>query len=339
VYLPPGYAASTARYPVLYMHDGQNLFDTFTSYAGEWRVDETCELLIPAGEIEPVIVVGIENGPARITEYTPWPSAPYGGGGGDAYLTAIRDVLIPEVDRRYRTRAGRASRYLCGSSLGGLISAYAGYAYDDVFDRVAAVSPSYWWDDQHLVSFAQQQGRPTLLRFYQDMGTIENGSTSDSNGNGIDDYIESLRAMRDVALAQGFQSGVDFLSVEAPGHRHNEYYWSLRLPDLLRFLLGPPFTAAGDRSSGALSVAAIPNPAHDRARLEFTLPVAARVRLEILDLTGRRVRVIEDAELPAGPHTRRWTRGGEADRLPAGLYWVRLRAANAEAVTKLAVLD
>ena len=344
VYLPAGYDTSLARYPVLYMHDGQNLFDVRTSFAGEWHVDETCEALIAAGEIEPLIVVGIENGPARCSEYTPWSYAgqPCAGGGGDAYLAAIRDVLIPQVDARYRTLAGRNHRYLCGSSLGGLISAYAGYAYDDVFSRVAAVSPSYWWDNLHVVAYAQARGRPNLTRFYQDMGTLEAGSTTDANANGIDDYIESLRAMRDVALSQGFVQGVDFMSVEAAGHTHSETYWAQRFPNLLRFLAGAPLIAApGPRDEGtALALQAVPNPMRGESRIEFTLAAPSPVRLEVLDLTGRRVRIVAAGWLGAGRHSLRWNRvrdGGA--RLGAGVYWLRLEAGDARAGRKLVVID
>lgn len=257
VYLPPGYATGTARYPVLYMHDGQNLFDVATSFAGEWRVDETCESLIGAGEIEPIIVVGIENSAARCTEYTPFPDATPNtacgvGGGANAYLSAIRDTLIPEVDRRYRTRPGPARSYMAGSSLGGLVSAYAGYAYADTWTRVAAVSPSYWWNDDAMIAFAASAGRPAMLnRIYQDMGTRENGATVDRDGNGVDDFIDDLRAMRDVAIAQGFVEGADFLSVEGAGHTHNEAYWALRLPNLLRFLIDPPRDCPGDTNDDA----------------------------------------------------------------------------------------
>jgi predicted alpha/beta superfamily hydrolase len=251
VYLPPDYATSSARYPVLYMHDGQNLFDVRTSFAGEWRVDEACEGLIGTGQIAPLIVVGIENGGAsRLFEYTPWPASGYGGGGGDTYLTAVRDVLKPEVDRRYRTLTGRNHTWMCGSSLGGLISAYAGYAYQETYSRIAAVSPSYWWDGDHMMSYAASRGRPNLLRIYQDMGTIEEGSTVDQDGNGTDDYIDDLRAMRDVLVAQGFVVNLDLVSLEAQGHQHNEFYWAQRVPDMLRFLVGAAPTLGVPRLTG-----------------------------------------------------------------------------------------
>lgn len=242
VYLPPGYAGGGQRYPVLYMHDGQNLFDVRTSFAGEWRVDETCEQLIGAGEIAPLIVVGVDNGGAsRITEYTPWPAAGYGGGGGDAYLAALRDVLKPEIDRRYRTLTGPNHTWMAGSSLGGLISTYAGYAQPMTWGRVVALSPSYWWNDRAIVPFAQAAGRQNLVRFYHDMGTAE-GGFPDANGNGVNDYVDDLRLVRDVALGQGFLPGVDLKHVEAAGAVHNEAAWAARLPDALRFLVGAPTT-------------------------------------------------------------------------------------------------
>jgi len=238
VYLPPGYRTSTDRYPVLYMHDGQNLYDVRTSFAGEWRVDETCDLLVESGQIRPVIVVGVDNGGgARLSEYTPWPSGG-SGGDGEAYLIDLITLLKPEIDRRYRTLADRTQTFMSGSSLGGLISTYAGWAHDDVFGRVAAVSPSYWWDNDHLIGWAQAQGKPALTRFYQDMGTLESGSTTDQDGNGIDDYIDDLRAMRAVALGQGFVDELDFRSIEAAGQSHNEGAWAQRFPALVTWLVG-----------------------------------------------------------------------------------------------------
>ncbi len=240
VYLPPGYHDTTARYPVLYMHDGQNLFDQSTSFAGEWGVDETCEALIAAGEIEPVIVVGVDNGASqRIHEYTPWPDDQYGGGGADAYLGALRDVLIPEIDARYRTRG---DRYIAGSSLGGLVSCYALHAESLTWTRAACLSSSYWWDDTRAIQFVQQTGRPFAVeRFYQDHGTAEPG-------------VDNLNAMRDVAIQAGYVEGVDFKSVVAVGQGHNEAAWAARLPDVLRFLLDAPACFADCDENGALNL-------------------------------------------------------------------------------------
>ena len=240
IYLPPGYEDGDRRYPVLYMHDGQNLFDKERSYAGEWEVDETLERMIPKGELPPIIVVGIENGgSARMEEYTPWQDAKWNsGGGGDRYLRAVADTLKPAIDAAYRTLADPRHTYMAGSSLGGLISAYAGYAFGDVFQGgVAAVSPSYWWARDRFLDFARRAGRPTTRRFYQDMGTLESGSHEDENHDGVEDSIARLNAMREILVASGMKEGRDLMSVEAKGDRHNETYWSKRLPGLLKFLL------------------------------------------------------------------------------------------------------
>jgi predicted alpha/beta superfamily hydrolase len=241
VYLPPGYFESARSYPVLYMHDGQNLFDARTSFAGEWHVDETCEALISSGQIEPIIVVGIQNSEARLVEYTPWPdTGGLPGGGGDAYLGAIRDVLKPEVDRRYRTKPDQANTAMGGSSLGGLISAYAGFTYDATFGKILAMSSSYWWDNRHMLTYAEGRPRPNLARFYQDMGTIEEGAPSDDDGDGIDDYIEDVRSMHAICVDKGFVAGLDLLTIEAQNHTHSEFFWAQRLPNALRFLFGGP---------------------------------------------------------------------------------------------------
>ncbi len=241
VYLPPGYDAGTQRYPVLYMHDGQNLFDVRTSFAGEWKVDETCEALIGSGEIPPLIVVGIDNGAARIAEYTPWPDAGYSGSGqAESYLQAIATVLKPEIDRRYRTLTSSNYTWMAGSSLGGLVSTYAGLAHSDVFGRIAALSPSYWWANRAMVGFATAHARGTLRRVYQDMGTNESGNASDPSNAA---YVNDLRLVRDALIADGFTLDVALKSVEAAGHTHSETYWAMRFPDVLRFLVGTPVTA------------------------------------------------------------------------------------------------
>ena len=139
---------------------------------------------------------------------------------------------------------------MSGSSLGGLITHYAGYAYDDVWGRIAPVSTYFPWANRMLLAYAASQPKPALTHFYQDMGTLEFGFT-DANSNGIDDFIDDLRAMRDIALAQGFVEGQDFLSIEGQDHTHSEYYWALRFPDLLRFLATSPRRSRASRRGSA----------------------------------------------------------------------------------------
>ena len=316
IYLPPGYSESMQRYPVLYMHDGQNLFDVRTSFAGEWMVDETCESLILGGEIDPLIVVGIENSAARCTEYTPWVDPGVScGGGGDAYLSAIRDLLIPAIDAAYRTLPGPQNRWMCGSSLGGLISAYAGCAYDATWGRIAAVSPSYWWANRMMLTYASQQSKPSLQKFYQDMGTAEGASA-----------IQNLRDMRDIMLGQGFVVDDDFRSLEAPGHAHNEFYWAQRMPEILRFIANPasPVSVPMLVPAGAgITLRLGPNPATSAARIDLALDRTSSLRVLVIDVRGRRVSTIHDGALAAGPHALRWD-GRDASGAPAaaGLYWI-----------------
>ncbi|OGR94929.1 MAG: hypothetical protein A2016_06750 [Elusimicrobia bacterium GWF2_62_30] len=233
VYLPPGYRSDAARrYPVLYMHDAQNLFDASTSYSGEWRVDEACEELIRSGRIPPFIVVGVENaGAGRIAEYTPWADPKHGGGKAAAYLEALERVLKPEIDRRYRTLPDARNTFMAGSSLGGLVSAYAGYWRPQVWGGVIAMSPSYWWASERFLSWSSAVPKPGLRFFYQDMGTAEGGADP-----GVDDYIGMLRKVESAALAQGFREGKDFFSVEAAGHNHSEASWAARFPLVLQLL-------------------------------------------------------------------------------------------------------
>ncbi|WP_237057137.1 alpha/beta hydrolase [Microbulbifer sediminum] len=144
IYLPPGYGDSDRRYPVLYMHDGQNLFDTASSYAGEWRVDETLNRLATERGLE-LIVVGIDHGGEhRIHELTPFDHPEYGAAEGAAYLEFLVGQLKPFVDARFNTMPGRDHTAIMGSSLGGLISHYALLRYPEVFSRAAVFSPAYW---------------------------------------------------------------------------------------------------------------------------------------------------------------------------------------------------
>ncbi|HET7234691.1 MAG TPA: alpha/beta hydrolase-fold protein [Longimicrobium sp.] len=149
VYLPPDYASSSKRYPVLYMHDGQNVFDDSTSGFGEWGVDETLDSLYAAGD-PGIIVVAVDHGGAkRLDEYSPFINPRHGGGEGDAYVDFLARTLKPFIDRRYRTRPGRLSTGVAGSSMGGLISLYAALKYPDVFGRAGIFSPALWFSDRN----------------------------------------------------------------------------------------------------------------------------------------------------------------------------------------------
>ena len=144
VYLPKSYKNSDKKYPVIYMHDAQNLFDQKTSYAGEWEVDETLDRL----DAE-VIVIGIEHGnEKRMDELTPFKNEKYGGGKADDYLEFMVKTLKPYVDKNYRTKTKAKSTTIFGSSLGGLTSFYAVLKYPEIFGKAGVFSPSFWFSDE-----------------------------------------------------------------------------------------------------------------------------------------------------------------------------------------------
>lgn len=239
VWLPAGYDAEPQRrYPVLYMLDGQNAFNAATSFAGEWEADESLARLIAANEVEPLIVVAVANGGGkRALEYTPWPLTGFNGptGGGAQHLQAIIDVLMPAVDQAYRTQKGPGHTGLCGSSFGGLMALHAAWARPDVFGRLAALSPSLEWAGHAPLQMVASRPRPEV-RLYTDMGSREVGNLHDADGNGTDDMIDDLRALRQALIQKGFTEGRDLLVVEDEGARHNEAFWARRFPGAMRFL-------------------------------------------------------------------------------------------------------
>ncbi|MBD3368438.1 MAG: hypothetical protein GF405_09760 [Candidatus Eisenbacteria bacterium] len=239
VLLPPGYdEAPDARYPVLYMHDGQNLFDAATSFIGvEWNVDETVLRMVRDGAVAPLIVVGVENTSQRAFEYTPVPDRARGGGGGDLYARFLVEEVKPFIDGNYRTMTGAAHTGIMGSSFGGLASLYTAWQYPGVFTRVGAMSTSYGWANGHILDFVESNDAPPGARVWIDMGTAE--YPGDSNGDGIPDIIEQHRRMRDALIEHGLTLPGSLGYVEDEGAVHNERAWAARFPRALRHLFPP----------------------------------------------------------------------------------------------------
>lgn len=236
VYLPPGYEASkTSRYSVLYMHDGQNIFDGATSYlpGQEWRVDETAEALIAAGKIEPLIIVGIYNaGKDRGDEYTPARDKTYNmGGKADLYGRLLVEEIKPFIDGAYRTLRGAEHTGLGGSSLGGIASLYLGLKYRDVFGRLAVVSPTVWFADRQIVQYVEALSRKPETLIWLDMGTKE-GRNPEEAGRSIDE----ARRLQKVLTKKGWKLGEDLQYFEAKDAEHNERAWAERVQSILTFL-------------------------------------------------------------------------------------------------------
>ena len=226
VWLPPGYDWSEARYPVLYMHDGQNLFEPDTAFLkGEhWRVGETAAELIEAGRIQPLIIVGIYNtGEARVHEYTPTDDVKLGGGLADDYGRMIVEELKPLIDRTYRTNPDLSG--VGGSSLGGLVSLHLGFTHPAVFTRVAALSPSVWWGRKAILKTIREARSKPRLRLWVDMGTAE-------GRKGLDD----ARSLKAALVGLGFTPGVDLHYAEYEGATHSEHAWSERVGPMLEWL-------------------------------------------------------------------------------------------------------
>lgn len=242
VWLPPDYADSDERYSVLYLHDGQNLFDAATAAFGvEWQVDETSARLIDSKEIPPVIVVAIWNTSKRIDEYTlTKDNQMERGGDGLAYIEFVADELKPFIDQTYRTRPGRKSTLIGGSSLGGLISMHACVERPEIFGGCIALSPSLGWDEERfLKSFESGRNWPNDARFWFSMGTRE-GPNSEANAGNLS---RSRRLAEQLKLhPAGASAGICYH--EFPNAAHDESAWSNQLPSALKFLFSPSGIAA-----------------------------------------------------------------------------------------------
>ncbi len=188
VYLPLNYEKSTKKYPVIYMHDAQNLFDAAASYAGEWNIDETLDSIKAK-----VIIIGVEHGnEKRIDELTPYKNEKHGGGNANAYLEFIVKTLKPHVDTRYRTKTNTKNTGIFGSSLGGLVSFYAALQYPEVFGKVGCFSPAFWINKKEI--FHKMEDTPKFtIKIYLLCGNKEDDGTMVSDMKEMETLINSKR--------------------------------------------------------------------------------------------------------------------------------------------------
>jgi predicted alpha/beta superfamily hydrolase len=209
IYLPAGYQSSKKKYPVIYMHDGQNLFDAFTSGYGEWGIDEFLDKLPAQKEC---IVVGIDHGGEyRITEYDPYDSK-YGKGMGDDYVAFLVKTLKPFIDANYRTKKEAANTTIAGSSMGGLISMYAALKYPDVFGNAGIFSPAFWIAPE-MYKYAQEKNLPVKSRFYFVCGDAES-----------ENMVADMKKMADIIQTKGKEQQSPVVIVKGAGH--NEKQWN-----------------------------------------------------------------------------------------------------------------
>lgn len=220
VYLPKNYQNSKKSYPVVYMHDAQNLFDAETSYVGEWEVDEYMDTLTKNESI----LIGIEHGnEKRIGELTPYKHEKYGGGQGDAYLTFIKNTLKPHIDVTYRTKANSNNTTIFGSSLGGLISFYAAIKYPDTFGKAGVFSPSFWFSEK-IYDLVKTTDISEFSKFYFLVG-------DDEGENIVPDQERMIELLK--------SKGVKEEQIENHiiiGGKHNEALWKSNFPDAYQWL-------------------------------------------------------------------------------------------------------
>lgn len=228
VYIPGIYEKRPdLRFPVLYLEDGQNLFDPATSFIPGmfWHVGETADALIAQGAIQPLIIVGIYNTEKRLNEYTPTRDKKLGGGRADKYGRMLVDELKPFIESNYRALPEAASTGLGGSSLGGLLTIYLGLKYPHVFGNLAVLSPSVWWNQRAILDFVARAPIPARSRIWLDAGTKEGAST-----------VHNVTALHDALVRRGWQDNQDLHFELVPDGQHNEDAWSRRVGPFLQFL-------------------------------------------------------------------------------------------------------
>jgi metallo-beta-lactamase class B len=287
------------------MHDGQNLFNTATSFAGEWEVDECLSRLFAGGDYG-AIVVGIDNGGSqRINEYSPWVHPQYGGGQGDAYVQFIVQHLKPYVDAHFRSDSTRNGTWIWGSSMGGFVSQYAAVRYQEVFSRAGVFSPSLWFDNR-IMQQPSLEGYRWPVRFYVMAGALESSS-----------MVAQVQQLKDALVQAGFPAGLVQTVIRSDG-QHAEWFWRREFEQAYRWLQGQAMASVEPPKSVSTHLEIYPNPTRGLSQVvgpslqETSLPGQFLVR----DPLGRIVYSVTDS-LPL-----------ELDltSYPRGFYTVELRS-------------
>lgn len=306
LYLPPDYNTSTKEYPVLYMHDGQNLFDNNTSFSGEWGVDEALNTLHAQGDYG-CIVVGIDNGGQyRIDEYSPWINTTYGGGQGDEYIEFITNTLKPYIDANYRTLEHRHSTGIMGSSMGGLISMYGFSERQDVFSRAGIFSPAFWFAGNASADHVAAHPKQGPARVYFLAGGQEPASVT-----------TNMQAVANAMTTAGFTAAEKKLVTVANGE-HSEWFWKQEFAEAYQWLFADAVTSAPDLLY-TNDWLVFPNPATSALRFAG-LEQETNVRMSIMGVDGKiwRDSALNNTAQPVG-----------IEDLPAGYYFLEISTDNA----------
>ncbi len=302
LYVPPDYTTNTTRrYPVLYMHDGQNLFDRATSFSGEWQVDEALNTLFGQGD-RGAIVVGIDNGgTSRLDEYSPWRNTTYNAGGeGAAYTQFLVQTLKPYIDANFRTLTDRDNTAIAGSSMGGLISMYAAMQYPQVYSKVGIFSPAFWFAPE-CFTHAQTQGRRQPMRFYFVAG--QNESTS---------MVSDMRRMTNILQSAGYVENQDYKLLAPADGAHSEWFWAREFPAAYQWLFRAAATPTTDLDLQNNTLSVYPNPADSILHLQLN----ENTTLEIVDMQGE---ILQTRTCTIGNHEL------NTQNFPSGQYVIKAK--------------
>lgn len=311
IYLPPDYESSGKNYPVMYMQDGQNIFDRSTAFAGEWGVDESLNSLFEQGRGVP-IVIGIDNGSdKRIDEYCPWENSHYGGGEGLQYVNFIKNELKPHIDSAFRTKAEAEHTTIMGSSLGALIAHYAGLIYPETFGNFGLFSPAFWinptiFDSTLYDNLGQSQ------RFYFMAGDKESPR-----------MLENMEKVFGLLLTNGMDDERVFMKVVKNGE-HNEFLWKTQFKEAVRWL----YKLEGDSTDQAGQPEMYPVPASDQLFFRKVNQHFPK-KIEIISMSGQLIMQIEGQE----------RKQLDVSQLKKGMYIVRLGYEDQQLIRRLIIQD
>ncbi len=295
IYLPPDYASTTKKYPVLYLQDGQNLFDENAPF-GEWEVDESLNKLHAAGDYG-CIVVGIDHGGVdRLNEYSPWVNSSYGGGQGEQYAKFIVETLKPHIDANFRTLSGRLTTGIGGSSMGALIAHYALLERQDVYSKAAIFSPAFWFGGNGSVNHSYANPKMEDIRVYFLAGGDEPQSVT-----------TDAKAVENAMLNSGFWPHDINFKTPSDG-AHSEWFWAREFPEAYVWLFKNTVTATKSAAAPPDEIGIFPNPAADILRLNNT----SNLHYKILNVNGL---VVSDSTIAPGQSI-------SVSELPNGFYYL-----------------
>ncbi len=313
LYLPPDYTTTAKKYPVLYMHDGQNLFDATTSFSGEWKVDESLNQLQAQGDWG-CIVVGIDNGGQyRLDEYSPWINPQYGGGQGDEYVEFIASTLKPYIDANYRTLSGRLTTGIAGSSMGGLISMYALSERQDIFAKAGILSPAFWFAGAQPANHVATHVKQGNVRVYFVSGADEEG-----DGNQTNEVVQDMQTVANAMSTAGFSASEKSFNVKSDGE-HAEWFWAREFPGAYKWLFADFTSGNVEPKKSAVAIEIFPNPASTWVRFAG-IEAGEKIDFQIIGSDGKHW---QDSTIRGGDPV--WT--GD---LPAGFYFIKARKAGGE---------